>query len=956
MPRHSPSQPRYKRGGPDREQNRLRRSLAEWRLALRIARRSVWRSRGTSLIVVIMVLLPVAGFSAAAVIGQSTFPTPQEKIAAELGQNEAKLYTDIGTHSGMVQDPVEPRYYHSPDDGPVSGGPGDRLDEAGVQALFPGARLTTLTTASVTAETESGVGQLLVALGPLWGDDFAGRTHIVRGAAPAQPGDVLVSEATLARLGARVGDTITLTDPAESLHITGVLDDAMSTDEEEWIYAPATTFGTALETWETSYYLPDTVITRDQLDGLNDAGVTVLSRNVLEHASAGELAMSGGFWSQFGVMLLLAAAFAIFEIVLLAGAAFAVGARKQQRALATLASVGGERRMLYRVVTSQGLVLGLIGGVIGLALGVPAAAVFMRATNNGSATQYWGFHAEPVTLGAVLLVATLVGLCSAIAPARAAVKFDVLAALRGSRKPAQVSAKATRWGLSYLVIGVAATLVGALGLRALNWAGASMSGWGFWLSLAGVIGGPIVLQVGVIMCGGAVLRVIARVVSRVGLGARLASRDSAANRARSVPAFAAIMVTAFLAVVVINVTVSTSTSNAAYHWYQAQPGQAVTYIPTAAPDEDPTDLAALTTLVRDELAPAATARYDEPKVVWDLDTGEPLSGLSVVPVYPPANMCPTDPGSADYDASLADSLSSAEYNTYARKLADTDPRCDMPLMNRAGNVNTVIISDADGLALFLGHAPSKATRDAFAQGAAVTTNPVFLLNQEVTLDWWAPDAERWNPDAGATPERSRAIPAVYAEPTVLASDPVIISAATARTLGIETQPRALVAAPGHEPFTQSQVDALNERLTALGTNVQVENGPQPTWLYIILAVLLIAGALFVGASAVAIGLSRADGRADDATLAAVGATRSLRRAFAFWQAVVLVGVGTVTGTIAGLITTYGISLIDTSGYVAFDPPWIALGALVIGMPLAIAIGSWLVASKPTTLARRVAIG
>lgn len=201
---------------------------------------------------------------------------------------------------------------------------------------------------------------------------------------------MLVSEATLARLGARVGDTITLTDPAESLHITGVLDDAMSTDEEEWIYAPATTFGTALETWETSYYLPDTVITRDQLDGLNDAGVTVLSRNVLEHASAGELAMSGGFWSQFGVMLLLAAAFAIFEIVLLAGAAFAVGARKQQRALATLASVGGERRMLYRVVTSQGLVLGLIGGVIGLALGVPAAAVFMRATNNGSATQYWG--------------------------------------------------------------------------------------------------------------------------------------------------------------------------------------------------------------------------------------------------------------------------------------------------------------------------------------------------------------------------------------------------------------------------------------------------------------------------------------------------------------------------------------------------------------------------------------
>lgn len=949
------AKPRYQRGAPAREESRWRRSLAEWRLALRIARRSVWRSRGTSIIVALMVLLPVAGFSAAATIGLSTFPTPREKIAAELGQNEAKLLTVIGTHSGMYQDPYNPAYFQTPDLGPPDSEAGAPLDEDGVRALFPGADMTVLLTGEVTAETAEGIGQIQVAVGNLWSDEFAGRTAIVAGSAPSGPGDVLVSEAALTRLGAKVGEQITVTDPQATLTITGILDDAQNKATDEWIYAPDGTLGNEVQVWGTAYYLPDTVITRNQLHDLNDAGVSVLSRHILERATSADLALSGGFWSTYGILLLLAAAFAIFEVVLLAGAAFAVGARKQQRALATLSSVGGERRMLYRVVTSQGLVLGLMGGIAGIILGVPSAAVYMRMTTDGSATQYWGFHADPIVLAIIALSAALVGLCSAIVPARNAAKVDVLAALRGSRKPAEPSPRATRWGIGYLVAGVGATIAGAFGLRALTWSGVSQQSIPGMISLAGLVIGPIVLQIGIIMCGGTVLRAIARGVARFGLGARLAARDSAANRSRSVPAFAAIMVTAFIAVIVINISTTTRQSNEEWYWYQTAPGHAKIAMPTDNVGAPTASVDEITSIVNEELDAAHTAAIYTPLSRWDADTGTHTHGPVVVAEALPENVCPLLPESADFDPSIAH-LTGAEHQKAVQALRDTDWRCDQTLTSRVPNDNPIIATDAPGLALLLGHAVSSDVLSAFERGSAIALSPMYVHDGESTLQWWEPNTDWANPDAGIEPNSSQTVSAVTADPEVdLWSTPLVIPLETAKQLGIDIEPSFLIASP-HDEFTQNEIDALNERLEPLMSSVWIENGPEPTWLYIILATLLIAGVLFVGASAVAIGLSRADGRADDATLAAVGATRSLRRAFAFWQAVVLVGIGTAAGTLAGLVTTYGIAVADQSGNIAFDPPWIALSALAVGMPLVIALGSWLVASKPVALVRRAAIG
>lgn len=121
-----------------------------------------------------------------------------------------------------------------------------------------------------------------------------------------------------------------------------------------------------------------------------------------------------------------------------------------------------------------------------------------------------------------------------------------------------------------------------------------------------------------------------------------------------------------------------------------------------------------------------------------------------------------------------------------------------------------------------------------------------------------------------------------------------------------------------------------------------------------LLILGAAGALVLGASAVTLGLARVERRPDDATLAAVGSSPGLRRRIAFWQGVVVVGVGSVTGTLAGLIPMWGIVLTIDSLAMA-DTPWLWLGALALGLPLAIAIASWLVPPRHPDLTRRTTI-
>src|SRR5262249_55050165 len=125
----------------------------------------------------------------------------------------------------------------------------------------------------------------------------------------------------------------------------------------------------------------------------------------------------------------------------------------------------------------------------------------------------------------------------------------------------------------------------------------------------------------------------------------------------------------------------------------------------------------------------------------------------------------------------------------------------------------------------------------------------------------------------------------------------MMTEATAHSLGLSARPLAALITTSREP-TVAEQDRLQ---AALGRayDVVVEPRPQPnTASLVVLAA--VAAVITLAAAASAPGLAAADGRADLATLAAVGAAPRLRRALSLSQSGVIAGLGSLVGTAAGL--------------------------------------------------------
>ncbi len=132
------------------------------------------------------------------------------------------------------------------------------------------------------------------------------------------------------------------------------------------------------------------------------------------------------------VMLLLSAIPLVGLVMAALGMANLMAAHvaSQARQIAVLRAIGVTRGQLVRMVIGEALVLGLIGSVVGLALGI-----VLGRTSNFMTTLLSGFHPEfavpwgMVAAGAVL--ATVLCLLAALIPARCAAKSNIVSVLSG---------------------------------------------------------------------------------------------------------------------------------------------------------------------------------------------------------------------------------------------------------------------------------------------------------------------------------------------------------------------------------------------------------------------------------------------------------------------------------------------------------------------------------------------
>jgi putative ABC transport system permease protein len=123
------------------------------------------------------------------------------------------------------------------------------------------------------------------------------------------------------------------------------------------------------------------------------------------------------------------AAIVVFAIVLVAANTAAMSVRERRHELAVMRAIGFERRTLIACLVAEGLLIGIVGGLAGCA----GAWVALRMLPYASRTL--GMLALMISLPGRVVVesfvtAALIGLGSSLAPATAATRGDISAALR----------------------------------------------------------------------------------------------------------------------------------------------------------------------------------------------------------------------------------------------------------------------------------------------------------------------------------------------------------------------------------------------------------------------------------------------------------------------------------------------------------------------------------------------
>ncbi|MFJ6678458.1 FtsX-like permease family protein [Microbacterium sp. NPDC091382] len=938
--------PRADAGARRRAEQPKSSRTARMRVSVRIARRQVRRTWVSSLLIMALIALPIAGMAGVAVFVSSTFSTAAERVDVELGRMEAWV-APLGTaDAGFWQVPTDP--YSSGYGSSWATGQEQITAVDPASALPAGTEIVKVSEGRERIATATGIAAVPAWAGDVGDPRFAGRFEVTSGSAPKAADEVMVTPATLERVGVSLGGRLELVDSAETVTIVGTFDDATRPDADS-----AVAFADADRFEEAKWYLPETPVSWSQIQALNMDGLGVYSREVVLDPPSFTYPDGSEPWTaETGAtqgLLALASALAAgglaagYMVVMLAGAAFAVSARRQQRALAIAASVGAEPRDLRSVVLLQGTVLGLVGGLIGMLAGIGLAAMVMQIADNGSATQFWGFHVPWALLVGILVFAMLVGTASAFVPARSVGRSDTISALRGARRPQRVGASRPLWGSLLILIGATVTVL--CGLAAAAVATDISLAWDSplrWLPTIGIIAGPVLAQVGILISGRWLLWLASRLLSRLGIAARIAARDAVANGARTVPAFAAIGATVFVGVFAVGLGMMAAGQSERTYSYTAPLGSA--YADISSMTETP--------LTADEVASAT----------GEIESALRTSGATETAlVQRQTAVWAENENDIPADAERAVAVTPASFLIGQNDLEGGWTHFGDPS-------NNLQIIAPDDLPIVMGISLSASDRAAYLDGAALVADERLIVEGAIEVASWPERAWRsgrvpdnaYVPASGQDldePSWRRQVPAIGIDAREQGVA-VAIAPATAKEWGLRVAVSGVYAAfPGDvDVATTDRLNALSESMSTdtYGVWIYRETGPADpsVWLVPLLAAVAV---LVLGASAVALGLARFERRPDDATLAAVGGTPGLRRRIGLWQGLVIAGFGTFAGATAGILPPIGFWLQSQTSFEPMslaDIPWWLLAALAVALPVGIAAVNWLVPPREPELTRR----
>lgn len=869
-------------------------------VAARMARRELARHKGRSALVVALVMLPVMVVNVLALFAVRQYSHPS---GPEFAGGVAYVTQLIDADGSCRQHDETTAQCSFPDDKR----PEKTIasDWSAVDAL-PGRKVAeTIGVGKVTVDG----GDFDVAIAAV---DFTapGLERRYARATSGLPADdqVVLTRETAERFGLKAGDELGVNGKAYRVAGT-VLAESMyfsSTGAATGIVVgpqhPLARAVTADPKAQRFVFLYDHLPAGAELDQLNAKGLGIASRAAFDRMNTDP--------GQNTMQLILVGVAMIASVLTatIAGAAFAIGIRQQRRGLALLSATGAPGRVLQRVLVGQGTLLGLLGGVLGTAVGVGGGlALVAWVDSRATILPYPVVHSPAVIIGGVL-VATLAGTVAAWLPARQVAKQDVLTAVRDSEAP-QHAARLPRLGLVLLVL---AAVAGIVGPRV--WpVGYQQDPQ---LTPVETVIGPgavctLLLFGGLLMCVPWLLDRLARLGSRGPLPLRMALRDGSRNRSRATACVAASL--AITALFSLPLVIFASEGQTQIDHYSS------TYVPGVASfalQADPTDPATPA-----KPLPAGQVKLQEELVATHIgavqqraDLVEPIActkdeGCMNAAWVQQVPVCRADGGCSSSWANLA--VFSPEV---FRMMTGRDPDATVVAHIEAGGVLVPKGYEKDGKAHLSGTysaddpghdlpalAPEAFTSSTFGQGYG-------LIGRETVSELF--------PKASLT--------------------------ATQRLLATGVVP------------SQRQLDDLQraQQQAKVTQAIYVEQGPHSsdeqlvTWFGRIgaLAMLVVAAITSL--------LALHDARDSQRKLAAVGATTWTLRTMNAVQTLVSVGLGGVLGMLLGTLPLVAM-IAATRGGMSLGIPWGWLLGLAVGVPVAAALVSLLVSRPPAPRAVRV---
>ncbi len=912
---------------------------ASWAVALRMARRDVRRHRGRSALVVVMVAVPTLLLSVLVTVAATSDVSGTELIGPSMGNGQALLE---GPSAGRVLQGASP--------GEASAGV--ETEALPVMGLDPAAgafanadAVGRLVGAPVVPTTwhpvriTLGERRLTIDTRVLDGrEDLGAKLTLESGRWPQGTGEALVTAYGLGR-GVPGSGTMALTAAGEEHRVTVV---GVGRLLSHWGAEGLVMAEPLVDTPGNGGWIVrgDDPVTWPEVQELNAHGLRVTSAAVLrDPPSEDELpaelrGMVGGGAEQLRAVTALGAVMLLVTTALLVGPAFAVSAARQRRTLALAASNGASTPVLRRTVLGQALVLGTVSSVLGVVLGVAVARGLVAWTMREGAGIAGAFDVRWMVLMAIAGCAVASTLVAALAPARRLGRLDIVGVMRGQSVSPPPSRGLFLGGL--LLAGIGALLIlagtGVVSVPALAILGQRPGGGG---GEVPVTLGAVVLILGALFTVPVLLTLVGRMGSRMPSALRMAARDLARHRSRSAPSVAAVL--AAVAGLTFGLTGLASDTEQREEEYLPQTidGEVLVLPGWDAP------------LGVAQVAAAAAGLVVSENLT--VDTNDPwMEGEQ-----------PTEPFQSTFVNLVPPQCTPEQTVIFPFAEGPTGPSPEACMVAGTNGVNggTVVLLPADeavrrlgldtaqeallrGGGVVVGRVPPIVTAAGtarLARGTYVTdpqatgpTDPELEVSQDVTVP------------VIAMPQTKETAGRMLQGSMLLATD-----TATTRNWPTRTGSVTVRSASG-AAVSDETVEKLQQSLGD-DVGVVVERGFQREDRLVVGILLGVFALLILVITLTSTALTLAEQQTDQATLAALGATRGTRRVMAAAQAFLLAVVGCLLGVAVGLVPGIAVSrplTIDgwdpvtqapsaVSGSLAI--PWVEIGVVALVVPLVAAV-------------------